>query len=542
MNVKYTKFMLLLMLRKPSIYIMTILYWAASLALIVIVPIISKTNPMNIMSYAYMPMYLMIFCAMLSAVYAIQLFRTNIDDGTEILIISKPITRREILVSKFAIFITTILFVAVIEALFTLFANFNPLATWSDISILSLGSFVATIIDSFVFGSISIITSIYIKKIGSLLISIGLAFVLMLISSLASIVSTTPMKFIQDQGMIISGATLVKVNDGGSVDMANGAYIMPPPTEKQEDISDIWKAAFQKSAYPNYVNFDFAYQLSTIYNMGRMPTDVQAALFTMSYMNEPYNINFSNKGTEGYLITIPNPKDPTKSIKLSLATTGGSDIRIGAKDIVAHTEPEIMKNYKGNIANFWDFNDYAKDVINKEKTSNPDDVNLGNFLLQDFFNKNLTDAKKDVVDKNFNDKDIFNTLNKWNQSLLDVATYFETTDISQIKKDIMTTSKFGKNLPESINTITAYLSILNYLPNSMSTSGRVNAYDMIKINGQNARVTPLFNLLPDALLSTYKQLTLEPLIDISTIIGVWATISVVIMGLAIVAYSRRDFA
>ncbi len=538
MNVKYTKFMLLLMLRKPSIYIMAILYWGASLALMVIVPIIFKTNPMNIMSYyAYMPMYLMIFCAMLSAVYAIQLFRTNIDDGTEILIISKPITRREILVSKFTIFITTILFVAVAEALFTLFANFNPLATPADISTLSLGSFVATIIDSFVFGSISIITSIYIRKIGSLLISIGLAFVLMLISSLASIVTTTPMKFIQDQGMVVSGATLVKVNDGGGVNMTNGAYIMPPPTEKQEDINDLWKDAFQKSAYPNYVNFDFAYQLSTIYNMGRMPTDVEVALTTMAYMNEPYNINFSDKGAEDYLITIPNPKEPTKSLELSLASTGGSDIRIGAKDIVAHTEPETMKNYKGNIKDFWTFNTKAIIFIH----NHPNDKNLGNSLMQDFFNKNLINENHGIKKENYSDETIFNTLNKWNQTLLDIATYFETTSEKDIVNDI-NNGKFGNSASEAKTTLTTYLSILNYLNPSMRSSGTINAYDVIKINGQNARVTPLFNILPEALLSTYKQLTLEPLIDISTIIGVWATISVVIMGLAVIAYSRRDFA
>ncbi len=520
MNIEYTKFMTQLMLRKPSIYIMTIIYWFVAFIMSSIIPYMAKVGPLDIMSNTSMTVYLMIFAAADAAVIAIQLFRTNIDDGTEILIISKPITRGEILVSKFFIFIASIVLIALIAGLVSLFSLVNPLSTTNNGVSIFGGVIVSTLIISLLFGSIAIICSIYIKKLGTILISVGLAFILMIISALVSFTSKTPMAYMKDDSLAISTNTLVGF-DNDEIGSFDGAYLTGI-VKPGDDVQTTWNNDYHKSIYHTYVNVDVAYQLSSLYGLGKMPEDIPTTIMTMQFMNLPYLLDFGDKGaTDFENFTVNNIAAPVNGT-YALSNSKNSNM----------TFPEINKsvNYGATIdeLNNLTVNETTYQNINKKinnaVTKNPKITS--HEIIQNYLDEMVSELTNNEA-TNLTDKIFNNILKQYNAILLNIAEHFSEPNI-----DFDYNNPDEKILFEMLDTTTV---------KDVITSPYHDAFQ-IGSDNLNTILTPMFNLNSSKTLATFRTVSLKPAVSTTTIIIVWIIISLLMLSLSVVAYSKRDFA
>jgi ABC-2 type transport system permease protein len=131
------------------------------------VPAILKTTPFVLWSNPTMSIQMMLMYAgaLLSAVLSISIFRDYHDNGTELIVVSKPITKRKIIVTKLLIFILASAIFALISSLFCLFTlTFKEVSGYQAIS-LAISVFLSNLIFCIILGFIATVISLFLNKI-----------------------------------------------------------------------------------------------------------------------------------------------------------------------------------------------------------------------------------------------------------------------------------------------------------------------------------------------------------------------------------------
>ena len=103
-NKVFFSFSLKLLTSKISIYFSVLIYFLIIAAYTIIVPTLAKKAPIELFNLSTSGMFLMFEISVVACHIAIEIFRTGIDDGTELLTVSKPISRKEIITVKLIVF------------------------------------------------------------------------------------------------------------------------------------------------------------------------------------------------------------------------------------------------------------------------------------------------------------------------------------------------------------------------------------------------------------------------------------------------------
>jgi ABC-2 type transport system permease protein len=170
---------------------------------------------------------LMLIGALFSAVLSIAIFKEYSDDGTELIIVSKPINRTKIIITKFIMFI-------VFSIAFALLSIFIGLATFAFqtgkdhpnlVGSLIFSMFISNLIFTLVFGFIAILVSLFLNKVWTILLNVIIVTCLTIYSTVTLVVAKTPakvagdntnyvqtIKYITNQGQIQSAAALTPID------------------------------------------------------------------------------------------------------------------------------------------------------------------------------------------------------------------------------------------------------------------------------------------------------------------------------------------
>ncbi|GHU47732.1 hypothetical protein FACS1894218_2780 [Bacilli bacterium] len=158
--------------------------------------------------------------ALLSAVLGIAIFRDYSDDGTELIIVSKPINRTKIIVTKFVMFVT-------FSAGFASLSIFVDLGTFafqsaqdnpSLVGSLILSTIISNFIFTLVFGFLAILISLFMNKVWTIILNIIIVTLLTIYSMVTLVVAKNPSQVASDHTSYVN--TIKYINNGGSVDMA----------------------------------------------------------------------------------------------------------------------------------------------------------------------------------------------------------------------------------------------------------------------------------------------------------------------------------
>lgn len=176
------------------------IFWLFLLLILLVVPAILNYDPLFIWNNPILdvPSYTLIMVAVCSAINVTYIFREYRDDGTELIIVSKPLERWKILIAKLLVYLTITLVMVVACMLIFIFTfafgqkRANHI-TGVDFKVLgaSIGSFVlGCFICSLFFGAIGIIISLISGKVGILISTIGFSIVINVIYLIMPILVT----------------------------------------------------------------------------------------------------------------------------------------------------------------------------------------------------------------------------------------------------------------------------------------------------------------------------------------------------------------
>ncbi|MDE5617572.1 MAG: ABC transporter permease subunit [Ureaplasma sp.] len=155
-----------------------------------------------------------------SLIYAI--FRKSIDDGSELIVISKPITRTAIIWAKIILYLLITIIVAGITALISYLTKFTNYSNEIVATELAKNTFIATILIYLIFGGIASILSIFMKQVGSLICLLTIFILLMIYSIITNqIFMSVPKSLKYKQGLYLSPISLVQTDTKNDLSKTN---------------------------------------------------------------------------------------------------------------------------------------------------------------------------------------------------------------------------------------------------------------------------------------------------------------------------------
>ncbi|MCQ3907600.1 MAG: hypothetical protein MJ219_02415 [Mycoplasmoidaceae bacterium] len=134
-----------------------------------------------------------------TAVLAINIFRDTRDEGTELIVISKPISRLKIVLTKFFVFGFVCLLVNISSVILTSFTILLPETEIKYYAGLLISMFIGNAITFAVFGAISILFSVKFARIGVIITNIVISLVFLIYQVLAAFLFSTPLKALKDR-------------------------------------------------------------------------------------------------------------------------------------------------------------------------------------------------------------------------------------------------------------------------------------------------------------------------------------------------------
>ncbi len=304
---EYFLFALNLTVRKISIYVCAAIYFLFLLAYMIVAPIITNEQPTYFFTIPMTSLIMVLLLAIISSYISLEIFRTPIDDGTELLTISKPLHRSQIFFVKSIIFLIFALVISAIASIISCFSFTISFADYQQTSYGIGGIFVCTIICFAVFGGISIFLSLFCKKIASLLITTGLTFILIFTSLLCSLVidknENNPNPAEVSYKNDISRMSYTNIDQNGNANVVQGMYSVAKESmdlfsndklnTNYKTPKEIYNNYYSTLSFPKYAYADFAGQLSSMFMLNQGSKDVFTGLGFQSLMGSSYKLNFS---------------------------------------------------------------------------------------------------------------------------------------------------------------------------------------------------------------------------------------------------------
>ena len=187
----YLKYITNYLVRKASFWAIFIVYLLVFSLMCLIIP--ATTHAYFVWAWVTdfrtLNIILEYLIALFAAMVAVIIFRMPREDGSELLICSKPIHHYKMITAKFIIFIITCLCYALVSALFACFGFCLPTNYWTVLS-LAISMFTISCIFSFLYGGIAILTSV---KYGKLWM-ISLNMIIVLITNIIFLVGAIGLK------------------------------------------------------------------------------------------------------------------------------------------------------------------------------------------------------------------------------------------------------------------------------------------------------------------------------------------------------------
>ena len=318
----YFSYLRSILLTKTSLWIVTSINWLFTLIVLIIVPVCVELAPMNIWNFEQISlqgMYIIINSA-ICAFLVIYIFRSGIEDQTELIIMSKPIKRSKIILAKFIWVLIFGLFIVLGESfisLFTLcFGQYDPIDNIKGMHYEKLlpliGSlFLGTMVVCLVFDSLGILISIFGNKVQIIITLVAVAIVF----SIYDVVNRM---------IIYPIASNIKDEIGSSpksfqIKTANGQYdnFVYTQTVSESDAYELYKRHNSPvNALSSYLNFNG--QLSKIYSSFGV-NDIQYSLCNKSFGDDSsLNVTIKNQNDNLLAYYISKTNNNSDDVMLSM--------------------------------------------------------------------------------------------------------------------------------------------------------------------------------------------------------------------------------
>ncbi|GAA5414324.1 hypothetical protein UREOM_0350 [Ureaplasma sp. OM1] len=338
----------------------------------------------------------MIFGAIAAATLGTQIFRTGVEDGTDLLVLSKPITRFTVTWSKIFVFLVSIIFISLLMVFVAIWSKYSSHNENDPIKGILAGYFTGTFVNFLFWGSISIVVSAFYKRFLALTVTIFLNVTLMVISIVYSLVLTAPGPKLVEEGIRVAPVCVVSKPDAQNQSqyewlgvanryskntyypitedsIINGLTVKSQQLNLNSYIHDEWSRANRETNLNTLTKIDFNYQLVSLFSFISTKTYISGGLNnTINHLSISangdstyYQLQFSKNG--GVQTAVYDHLDP---LDLSVTTTG---IHPHLRKFLLTANPSVIftkaKSTASNIDTNSDLNDMLGPMFARSFTS-----------------------------------------------------------------------------------------------------------------------------------------------------------------------------
>ncbi len=215
MSFTYFKFLFVTTAKKKSVWITWLLFAFTCISFIILLPLLATMNTLQVWANTTMSIcqtFMGMVAGLYTAVLSINIFKETNEEGTELIVISKPISRFKIVMSKFVVFGVYCLLVNISTVLITMFTAFLPRTEPQFYVGLLISMFIGNAVTFAIFGSISILLTINFAKVGIIITNVIISLAFLIYQSLTLFVFSTPLTELNNQNMT-AGSYIVHERD-----------------------------------------------------------------------------------------------------------------------------------------------------------------------------------------------------------------------------------------------------------------------------------------------------------------------------------------
>lgn len=222
MNLVYFKFLFIQTIKRRPVWVTWILFLFAISCFLIILPAASGMETLQLWAnttVSFAQTIMAMIAGVFTAVLAINIFKDTQEEGTELIVISKPITRNKIVLTKFLVFGFVCLLVNITAVILTAFTILLPETEKTYFTGLIVSMFIGNAVVFAIMGAISILTSVKWAKIGVIVTNLLLTLIFLIFQILAAFVFKTPTQALQKKDATVSSHIYAQR------DMETGEYV-----------------------------------------------------------------------------------------------------------------------------------------------------------------------------------------------------------------------------------------------------------------------------------------------------------------------------
>ena len=280
----YLKFLLLMLINKVSTWIIIGIYTFLTIFIVYIMPNIIHEYLSNVYTNIGILLLVIISIATSSSYIAATIFRSGIDDGSEILVLSKSLSRSSILLAKVIVLLIFLFNISTFCSILTIFSMFTKYGHPNPTPYV-LGTFTAYLVIGLFFSSITILFSLKLKKTSLTLLSASISTMIAVTTTIDYLVTKTPGVYNQINSYTIVQNSLFSKNAEKNTELIDGYnlyfnnYPVTPETcnfdgesiiteeNKNNVIQNIYNNSLHKSGFINFAPFDIGFQWAELMDL-----------------------------------------------------------------------------------------------------------------------------------------------------------------------------------------------------------------------------------------------------------------------------------
>lgn len=302
--------------KRPFGYIIAILYIVYLSVILVIVPAALKFEPLFIWNIGgfNMPIFNLFFIAGSAASIAVAVFRTGRDDGSDLNISAKPLTKNSTVLLKTSVYLLIMLFIcllttAIVSLVKPIFGTYNEVTNITGITNekyrgLVLSVLVGNIVNMLFFGGISVFISMVGGQVITIIGTVAIVFVMCLMNFLFPQILKSSIDVLSekyDTEILSYSCNTVAQHNDPDAEPLNFATIQcltddEGDEEYHYDTKEYWDIAEREAGRKSVNYIDFGKQLSSLYSaFGLDESKLQEASKLVIGVNNSYNYNIDKK-------------------------------------------------------------------------------------------------------------------------------------------------------------------------------------------------------------------------------------------------------
>lgn len=299
----YFKFLLLSLISKISTWAITSIYIFITIFLVYILPCIINESLSDVYTYIGVLLLIVISIATCSSYIAATIFRSGIDDGTEILVLSKSLSRSSILFAKVLVLLIFLFSISIFCSILTIFSMFTKHGH-SNPTPFVLGTFISYLVIGLFFSSLTILLSLKLKKANLTLLSASISTMVVVTTTIDYLVCKSPGIYNQINSYSIVQNSLFSKNNRKTelIDGYNlyfNYYPVTPETtnfngdliitqeNKDNVIQDIYNGSLYKCGFINSAPFDIGFQWTELMSLNNFEYFSNSG---WNYKNDPRHL------------------------------------------------------------------------------------------------------------------------------------------------------------------------------------------------------------------------------------------------------------